>query len=462
MSAADEKRDYRLPEGGTWGNAYKLAAGVGAVGLALAAFGYVTEPDRFAYSWLFAFFVVLTIALGSMFFVIVQFATAGAWGITTRRMSELLMSGIPVLALLFLPVIPHIDTLYEWTHVGHHEEAGHGDGHEHGDDDGHEHGAGPSESLVGANVAHAQDGHGGDHGDLDPFSIHVHTPYEAANHHRILEHKVAFLNLPFWAGRAIFYFLVWILLSLTYFRWSTAQDESKDKALTRKMQSFAPASIILFGLTLTFAAFDWIMSLEPTWYSTIYGVYVFAGSSIGVLSLTTLILLSLRSHGILGDAVNVDHFHDLGKLLFGFCCFWAYIGFSQLMLLWYAGIPEEATYYHWRFADGGWATVSVLLVLGHFIFPFFFLISRVPKRRLGMLAFGCSWMLVMHVIDIYWFVMPYAQETGQFAPHWMDLACLVGAGGVYLTVVFFQMKRFPLIPLGDPRLPRALHHVQTQ
>jgi hypothetical protein len=164
---------------------------------------------------------------------------------------------------------------------------------------------------------------------------------------------------------------------------------------------------------------------------------------------------------VLGDAINVEHYHDLGKLLFGFVVFQAYISFSQFMLIWYAGIPEEATYYHLRWwGGGGFKTISVLLVAASFAVPFFVLISRNAKRRLGLLAFACIWLAVMHVVHVYWLVMPYAEQTGlvetSLRVHWMDVASLFAVGGIYLSVVLWQMTRYPLVPVGDPRLARAL------
>ncbi|MCA9581782.1 MAG: hypothetical protein KC416_08295, partial [Myxococcales bacterium] len=176
--------------------------------------------------------------------------------------------------------------------------------------------------------------------------------------------------------------------------------------------------------------------------------------------------------GILGDAVNTEHLHDLGKLTFGFMVFWAYVSFSQMMLIWYAGIPEEAVYYHLRWGDHGWTSVSIFLLVGHFVLPFFFLMSRNVKRRLALLGIGTAWMLLMHVVDIYWYVLPhfgnnaivadFAQSMEQglqvrFEPSLMDVAALMAVAGVYLSVVFSIMKKYPVIPVGDPRLSRSLH-----
>jgi hypothetical protein len=221
------------------------------------------------------------------------------------------------------------------------------------------------------------------------------------------------------------------------------------------METLAPVCTFAFGLTLTFAAFDWLMSLEPGWFSTIFGVQYFAVGAVSSLATLVVVLYLLVRSGALADAVTVEHFHDLGKLLFGFLVFWAYISYSQFMLIWYASIPEETTYYHLRWA-GGWRTVSLLMVVVHFVIPFFLLMSRNVKRRVPVLAFGAAWLLVTHVVECFWLVMPYARP-GELSVHAMDIATLFAVGGVYLTVVLLLMKRFSLVPVGDPRIERSFH-----
>ena len=223
------------------------------------------------------------------------------------------------------------------------------------------------------------------------------------------------------------------------------------------MKKWAPLSAIAFGLTLTFAAFDWMMSLEPTWYSTIFGVVIFAGSAVGILAFTVIIAISLIQRGVVGKAMNVEHVHDLGKLLFGFMCFWAYTSFSQWMLIWYAGIPEEATWFHKRW-EGGWQFWSLMLMLGHFALPFYFLISRMVKRRLPLMMMGAIWLLIMHIADIYFYVMP---QFGALTLRPVDFGALMFVGGIFFAYVFWQLGRLPLIPLGDPRLQRSLDHHQS-
>ncbi len=446
--------DYRLKNTGLLPEAWKYAAAVGAVGALLAIGGFVTDPHRFGYSYLFAFMTVLTFVFGGMFLVIAQHLTVGFWGVTTRRIVEIVMMGAIVAAVLALPLIGGVlagklDLYDEWAKLGHH-----GDGHGEGAEEGHgeEHGATPA--LFGAATAHADDG--ADHAEGAPH----HTPQELALHHATLEKKSGWLNLGFWAGRAAVYLLVWIGIALFYFLNSVKQDKTRDKQLTVKMNRFSALFAIVFGLTLTFAAFDWLMALEPTWYSTIFGVVIFGGSASAALALTIVIGMNVARGGHVGDAINVEHFHDLSRLMFGFLCFWTYVSFSQWMLIWYAGIPEEAVWYHRRW-EGGWQWVSVGLVLGHWVVPFFLLMSRNYKRNLGFLYVMCIWILAFHVLDIYWFVMPHATEVPSLQITWIDLGCLMFTGGVFFAFVLQGLKRFPLIPVGDPRLERSLHLHQT-
>ncbi len=456
------KPTYRIPADGPWAGAWRISAVIGIVGLAAASLGWSSDPRRFAFSWLFAFMTFLAVGLGGLFFVLGQHLTGAGWGVTVRRTAEFMMSGLPVFALLFVPIALNLDHLYPWMHM----EEGHGE--EIREESG---GHGMLENLAGS-VAHAQDPQ--ELHDISPDEWvdereeeeHHHSPLHAEHEH-IVRHKLPFFHsighAGFFSVRVAIYFIAWILLTYFFFTWSTRQDKEKGLELTKKMQRLAPAATFVFALTLTFAAFDWMMSMEPSWYSTIYGVQYFAVSAVIGHAVIILLSLSMRRSGLIGEAVNVEHYHDLGKLLFGFIVFWAYISFSQFMLIWYAGIPEEATYYHLRWwGGGGFKGLSIIVVLGHFVLPFFLLISRNAKRRLEFLAFGCVWMLVMHVVEMYWLVMPYAEQEPDslvhtaLRIHWIDIACLFAVGGIYMSVVLFQMTRFPLVPVGDPRLARAL------
>ncbi len=454
-TTADTTRTaYRLPADNPFTNAWKYAGIVGVIGLGGAVFGYTTDAKRFAFSYLFAFLFFLTIALGSIFFTLIQHLTSAGWSVTVRRTSEFFGRGIFVFALLFVPVWLSMGHLFPWFHgsaSGH--EAPHAEVKSVGA--GHEIDPGSPEARQ-KKILNVEDRHDDaeSHAAAGTHEARRGDPDELIEE-RVIRGKSPYLNVGFFTGRAIFYFIVWAFLGLKLFQFSTKQDVSRDPKLTVSVQRFSPPAMIFFGLTLTFAAFDWIMSLLPGWYSTIFGVYIFAGSVVAIHATIIVTTLALRSTGILTKAINTEHYHDLGKLLFGFLVFWAYIGFSQFMLIWYAALPEEVTFFHMRWDNGPWKLVSIALILLHFAVPFFLLISRNTKRKMFTLALGASWLIAMHAVDIYWLVMPnYGQAD--FGVHWLDLACFLGVGGIYLSAVFYGMLGYPLIPIGDPRLPRAL------
>ncbi len=477
---------------GPWAGAWKVFALIGALGAAGAAFGYTVDSRRFAYAWLFSFMTCLAVALGCTFFVLIQRLTVAGWSVTVRRTAEFFSYGVLALVPLFVPVLMCAGQLWPSLEgrVGGPDVSGHGESH-------------GSISLV--TPAYAQEHPpatsqgGGTHGNAEaaPASAHGSSPVEGATNHagdpgaaagnahgspslssaghgdaathalhashelirsETMAKKTGYLNRNFFYGRAALYFAVWVLLAVRLFGYSVTQDTTKDPKLTVRAQGFAPGAMFLFALTLTFAAFDWIMALEPTWCSTIFGVYYFAGCVVSSLAVIILVTMALRTSGPLKGAVTPEHFHDLGKLMFGFMVFWAYIGFSQFMLIWYAALPEETSWYHNRWDYGPWAKVSVALLFGHFIVPFFWLISRNFKRNLSRLQLGAGLLLVMHVVDMYWFVMPnLALGSNDFAFHWLDAACFCAVGGVYGAFVFFRMTKNHLVPVGDPRLQRSLH-----
>jgi hypothetical protein len=465
---------------GPWLGAWKVFAGIGALGLVGAGFGYTVDPRRFAFSWLFAFVTVLTVALGAMFFVLVQRLTSAGWSVTVRRTAEFFALGIIALVPLFLPVLASMNTLFPRLHA---------ESSEHAAEPPHvgqlnlikpayaqEHApeapaATPSAATPETTPApaHGEPPPAGamrPHGDRESAEAHgsghaAHGP--AGNPHEVIEKEIlqrksGYLNKTFFLIRVVVYFLIWIFIATKLFGLSTSQDKSKDPKLTVAAQSFAPPATLLFALSLTFAAFDWIMSLEPTWFSTIFGVVIFACGVVSSYAVIILTTLALRSSGPLEGAVTVEHYHDLGKLMFGFLVFWAYVSFSQYMLIWYAALPEETTFFHNRWDNEPWANVSMALILFHFVVPFFWTISRNFKRNVGRLQIGAVIVLVMHVVDMYWFVMPnfHLGKPG-FSFHWLDAACLLAVAGFYGAFVFHRMTQFALVPIGDPRLQRALH-----
>ncbi len=518
MSAAkakDTKKSWDLT--GPWAGAWKIFAGIGVLGLAGAGLGYTQDARRFAFSWMFAFVTVLAVALGMIFFVLMQRLTSAGWSVTVRRTAEFFGFGIIALVPLFLPVLLTMGHLFPWLgdHGGHDKSGGehhsslslipeaHAQqanpqvgqpaakpagqtpdkdthptvGGQHGTDVPAGAVADPAGKLPGAatnvpkdqpvaptgtpNEPHEPAVHGGAaaHDNAAAHGGHgAGGDPHALIHQTVMAKKASYLNRNFFLLRAAGYFIIWGLLAIRLFGFSIRQDRSKDPNDTIAAQRFAPGATFLFALTLTFAAFDWIMSLEPSWFSTIFGVVYFSTGVVASLAVIILTTLALRSSGPLDGAVTVEHYHDLGKLLFGFLVFWAYVSFSQFMLIWYAALPEETTFYHNRWDYAPWDKVSLAIILLHFVVPFFWLISRWFKRNLGRLQIGAAMLLVMHVVDIYWFVMPnYALGKEGFAFHWMDIACLLAVAGIYSAFVFHRMTQHPLIPVGDPRLERSLH-----
>jgi hypothetical protein len=376
------------------GSLVRLAGGVAAVGVVLCIVALMADRERFAFSYLTGFVYVATLGLGGLFFVLVQHLTRAGWSVAARRQMEWLSQVLPFCIGLFVPValLAH-DLFHHW---------------------------------------------------MGPEAEHDHE----------LHKKAAYLNPTFFFIRAAVFLAAWTGLSLWFSRTSRAQDTSGDPRLTQKMQMASAPGVIVFSLTLTFAAFDWLMSLDPHWYSTIFGVYVFAGSTVSSLAALALMTMALRKAGAYGKVSTIEHQHDIGKLLFGFIVFWAYIGFSQFMLIWYANMPEETIYYRERW-EGGWHVVSIALLFGHFIIPFIVLLSRHAKRHNMVLGVSCVWMLVMHYVDIYWMVMP--NKTHHFEPSWIDLAGLLGPFGVGALALALTARKSPAYPLKDPRIPETTH-----
>lgn len=468
--------------GSSWAKAWQIFLGIGVLGCVGAAVGFMGDQRRFAFSWLFAFVTILTITLGALFFVIIQRLVSAHWSVTVRRTAENLSLGVIPLAVLFVPVLVCMPHLFPW--LGEH----------------HEGGAAPAEhgkvELGLIKEAHAQphaapgphgepqtegapaDPHGGvrgrpPHGEIMANPDHAapagaphagghaaHGPMgdpHAVIEREIMKSKAPYLNKSFFLIRVGIYFLVWIFVAMRMYKLSTDQDKSKDPSLTLKAQALAPPATFLYGLTLTFAMFDWVMSLEPTWFSTIFGVIMFACGVVSSYAVIILVTLSLRDAGPLKGAVTVEHYHDLGKLQFGFLVFWAYVQFSQFMLIWYAALPEETTFFHNRWDFAPWKNVSYALILVHFVIPFFATISRNFKRNTSFLKIGTFIILVMHVVDIYWYVMPnYLLGKEGFSFHWLDAACLLGVTGIWGAFVFNRMAQHATVPIGDPRLQRSL------
>ncbi|MEM9411098.1 MAG: quinol:cytochrome C oxidoreductase, partial [Planctomycetota bacterium] len=405
---------------------------VGVIGIA-TSFVLLGGPSldgikRFSYSYLTSFCFILTICLGCLFFVTVMHLTRAGWSVTVRRIAEIYAACLPALLILFLPILIPVlfqfDWVYSWVTAGW--------------------------SIHGSQEAK----------DAVLGAAENAPPLEAL--------KAAYLNPGFFGIRTVVYFFIWWLMSSFFLRNSLKQDQTGDKALTLKMQKWSAPMMIMFAATLTFASFDYEMSLSPLWFSTMFPVYIFAGGFLGGLATMTLTALMLQRSGRVTDEITVEHYHDLAKLMFAFVFFWGYIAFSQFMLIWYANIPEETFWFAWRINQlpgqeglSGWQYFSLFLVFGHIIIPFLGLMARTVRRSKSFLFFAAIYILIIHWIDHYWIIMPEAFGDHRFTFSGLgvvaDLACAVGLIGLFMAIFFIVCSNKPLVPLRDPRLGESLN-----
>ncbi len=398
----------------------------GVLGLALgAAWAYLVQGDQgaktqFWYAYLAAFFWALTIGLGTMLFTVIMHLFGAYWSVSVRRLAEVTQSALPVLCLLGLPLLypllSHDVVVWRWA-----------EGH----------------SVEAAAAA-------------EPLQLGERLQQE--EHHELGAHKLPYLNVTFLLIRFLVYGLIWWRLSSYYLRMSVKQDTAEGFEPTRRMRKWSAPSVILFALTITFAAFDLLMSLDETWFSTMFGVNIFAGAFMSAFAWVIVSAKYLQANGRMTQVVNTEHYHDLGKMMFAFICFWAYTAFSQFMIIWYANMPEETHWYKYRVSPA-WIEWSWLLMFGHFAAPFLGLISRHVKRHKHALTVWAVFMLFMHWVDMYWIVMPNLQSspTAEVNPVGvMDFSLLIGMAGMLIWAVARKLDKQPLVPIGDPLLDRCL------
>lgn len=383
-----------IPAGHPWSRIPWIGGAVGIVGLLASLALASSDPKQFYFSWLVAFLFFLGLALGCLYFVLIHYATQAGWGVVVRRIAENFAATLPVFILLFVPILFGMQQLFPWSVPG----------------------AGEKDAMLAA--------------------------------------KAPYLNASFFYLRAVVCFVCWSLIATYYARSSAAQDRTGDLSISRRLRKLSGPAIIVLALTQTIASIDWIMSLEPHWYSTIFGVYFFAGSIMACTALLAIVAVAMQRAGFLRDVVTREHLHDLGKLLFTFMVFWTYIAFSQFFLIWYANIPEETIWYKIRL-DGSWKPVSAFLALGHFVIPFFFLMSRHIKRGAATLVVGASWMIAMHLLDVYWLVMPALHEHG-LSIRLLDLTTFLAVGGFFFGAAAWRTRRQAVVPIRDPRLRESL------
>jgi hypothetical protein len=373
------------------------SAGVAVVALALTAVGAALDPRRALYAYHVAFTYWTGIAVGALLLLLALHATKARWAVAARRIIEVIPLSSALLLVLFVPIALGVRTLFPWAHPEHLE------------------------------------------GEL----------------RHLAEHRAPWLNVPFFLLRTAVYFGIWIAVSHLLFGWSVRQDQERGTRLTAMQRALGAGAIPFVAIALTFAAFDWQMSLDLRLFSTIFGVYYFAGS---FLSAIAVVILALVAGGaeLLGLELGPSHYHALGKLLLAFFAFWAYIAFSQYMLIWIANLPEEVPWYLQRNSTG-WLAVGIFLALFHFVVPFFVLLSRDLKRTPRRLAVMAVWALVVHYVDVYW-VMMLAASPDAPRPHWTDLTALVGIGAAALAFALWRLRGRSAVPVGDPYLDDSLRY----
>jgi hypothetical protein len=366
---------------------------VAFVALALCGAGAVIDPKQFSYSWLFAFGFFFTLCAGCFFWTIVHYATDANWTVVVRRQLENIAVLVAILAVFFIPIFLLRHHLYEWMNI-----------------------------PLGAEET--------------------------------LDSKRAYLNLRFFVVRAVFFLGFFIIASHLLRRLSVRQDKDGNPRFTIRLRKVSFASLPLFALCLTFGAYDWLLGLQYRWFSTMFGVYIFAGAAGSSMSLLVLVITALRNAGYLKNVVTMEHYHIMGKWMFAFCVFWAYIGFGQYMLIWYANMPEETQYFIVRNTESWWY-LSMLLVFGRFFGPFLILLLQSIKKHPHQLCYVAGWILFMQLLDIYLVVLPALHGTGVHVSVW-DLAALIAIGATLAFVYLRIVARASLFPVRDPRLVESL------
>jgi hypothetical protein len=368
---------------------------VGVIALVLSIVGALLNPQQFFQSYLFAYVFWIGLVIGSLAVLMMQYLTGGAWGIILRRVLESATGTLPLMVLLFVPLLFGVHRLYIWTHA----------------------------AVVSS----------------DP----------------LLQQKHAFLNLPFFLIRAVVYFASWFVFALLMNRWSREQDHTSEPRLAWWLEHVSGPGLFVLSITLSLAMIDWVMSIEPRWYSTIYAVIYLTGDVLAALAFGIGVVLLLGRRVPFVYILRAKHWRDLGNMLLTFVMLWAYCAFSQYLLIWSGNLREEITWYLRR-ESGGWGWIAIALIVFHFFLPFMLLLSRQVKERSLLLFSVVVIVLALRFVDIYWFVAP-AFSPFHFTISWLDVVIPIGMGGLWLAFFSRQLARHPLLPLNDPYAEEALN-----
>jgi hypothetical protein len=380
---------FNPPPTNTFRNRAFIAGGVLLLVLVALAF---LDSHQFFQAYLVGWTFWTGIAVGSLALLMLQHMTGGGWGFVIRRVLEAATRTLPIMALLFLPIILGAHSIYEWTHK------------------------------------------------------------EVLEQHPVVAFKTPYLNVPFFIVRAVVYFAVWIALAFFLNRWSLAQDRTADVRYTKNMRVLSGPGMVALIFTVTFASVDWYMSLEPDWFSTIYGFIFVASWSLSALAFVIAVMAWLNQEEPLSRVVAPLHFHDLGKLLLALVMLWSYFAFSQYLIIWSGNLPEEIGYYLER-THGLWGGVVIAIGILHFAAPFLFLLSRELKRNPRRLVMVAVLVLVMRMIDLLWMLVPAFHDHRWI---WLDVIALLGFGGLWLGLFAWQLAKRPLIPINDPQFESVM------
>ena len=365
---------------------------IGIAGVLLLLTGFILDREQALRSYLFAYLYWTGMGLGCMGILLMHHTVGGKWGMVIRRMCEAGSRTLPYMAVLIVPILLNLPVLYPWTR---------------------------------------------------PEAAHVAS----------IQAKAAYLNVPFFLGRAVFYFAVWSFYAWRLSKWSASQDQSGDERLIDKMRAVSAPGLVIFTFVTSFAFIDWIMSLEPQWFSTVYGVMFLVGEVLESFAFVIALAIILSKTPPLREYVSAQHLHDLGNMMFAFMVLWAYLSFSQFIIIWAGNLPEEIPWYLRRLR-GGWGWVALSLVIFHFATPFVLLLMRKTKRHANRLITVCLLMIVIRLVDVYWVVEP-AFYNERLDIQWLDFVAPFAVGGLWLTLFFWELKAQPLVPVNDPRLQGA-------
>jgi len=370
---------------------------IGAVGAAVSVVGLFLNPRQFFQSYLMAYMLCLGVTLGCLALGMVHQLSGGAWGVVIRRPIGAAARVLPVMTAMFLPIALGMRQLYVWT---------------------------------------------------DP---------DLLLHDEVLQHKALYLNTPFFLARAAVYFLVWNAISHFLNAWSLEQDRTANPRLARRMQMLSGGGLLAYGLTITFASFDWLMSLEPHWFSTIYGVLILGGQGLSALAFLIIVLVWLSRRPPLDRIVAASHFHDLGNLMLAFVMLWAYFSFSQYLIIWSGNLPAEIGWYLHRLQTG-WRAVGLVLILFHFAAPFIVLLSRRVKREPELLVKVAVGILVVRLVDLFWLIAPEFHQHG-ISVSWLDIVLPLTLGSIWLACFLRQLRGRAILPVHDPEFDEALGRI---